>query len=53
MGDQQQHLRATGILVIKDQPIEEGFNLLPMLLCASSQTVFLFSTASYSAKTRH
>ncbi|VGP42227.1 hypothetical protein SB00610_02152 [Klebsiella quasipneumoniae subsp. similipneumoniae] len=29
MGDQQQHLRATGILVIKDQPIEEGFNLLP------------------------
>lgn len=40
MSDQQQHLRATGVMIIKDQPIEEGFNLFPMLLCASSQTVF-------------
>ncbi len=28
----QQHLRATGVMIIKDQPIEEGFNLFPMLL---------------------
>lgn len=41
MSDQQQHLRATGVMIIKDQPIEEGFNLFPMLLCASSQTVFI------------
>ena len=29
MSDQQQHLRATGVMIIKDQPIEEGFNLFP------------------------